>query len=360
MGLRTLGVRDFRCLERVDLECGARLNVVVGDNASGKTSLLEAIYFLGRGRSFREGRRRALVRRGAEGLGVFGRAEAGGSDVPLGLRWGGQGLEGRVRGARARGIGELAAWLPVQVIDPHVHRLLEGGPGERRRFMDWGVFHVEHRYLETWRRYARALRQRNASLRDSPGTAQAWEPELAAAGAELDAGRREFVAGTAPRVAAIAGRILGAEAEVEVRYRPGWSEDESLGEALRRHREGDRLRGFCGVGPHRAELELRVEGRLAREWLSRGQGKVLAAALVLAEIERALAAGEAGGVLLVDDAAAELGREYLERFWGVLMELPVQKFVTAVGRERLPAGGARTPPARVFHVEHGRVTEVVE
>jgi len=364
MGLRSLGARDFRCFAEVNLEFAESVNVVVGDNASGKTSLLEAIYFLGRGRSFRESRRRALIRYGCRELIVFGRVGRGdGASVRLGLRLEEGAMQGRVARRKAGGIGELAAWLPVQVIDPHVHRLLEGGPGERRRYMDWGVFHVEHGYLEAWRRYARALRQRNVVLRrggaQAGRLARAWNGELGASGGDLDRARGRFVARVGPHVQEIVNRVLGRDCRVELRYRRGWSEGVTLERALERQLAGDVERGHTGAGPHRAELDIRMEGRPAREWVSRGQGKVVSGALVLAEMLAAEAAGRGNGVLLVDDAGAELGPAYRDRFWAVLEELPAQKFITGVSRAELPWRGKRLP-GRMFHVEHGQVREVVE
>ncbi|HYW05204.1 MAG TPA: DNA replication/repair protein RecF [Gammaproteobacteria bacterium] len=364
MALRSLGARDFRCFVELELEFADSFNIVLGDNASGKTSLLEAIYFLGRGRSFREARRRVLVRHGCRATMVFGRVGADeGPGVALGLRLGEEGVQGRVSGQKAAGIGELAAWLPVQVIDPHVHRLLEGGPADRRRFMDWGVFHVEHAYLAAWRRYARALRQRNAILRrggpDAGREARAWDAELGVSGAEVDRARAGFVERIGPHVEGIASRVLGRECQVRLAYRRGWPEEMTLDRALASHLQRDRERGHTVAGPHRAELDIRVEGRPAREWVSRGQGKVLSAALVLSEIRSAAEAGRGNGVLLVDDAGAELGPGYRARLWAVLDELPAQKFVTGVSLSEV-RGGLAGGHGRMFHVEHGRVREVVE
>ncbi len=154
-----------------DLEFDGRCNLISGANASGKTSLLEAIFFLGRGRSFRTARNETLIRKGADELLLTGRFEAGESIRPVGVRYSREGFEARAAGNRIGSLAELATILPVQAIDPEVHRLVEEGPQERRRYLDWGVFHVEPRFVEQWRRYQRALKQRNAALRaEAPGT----------------------------------------------------------------------------------------------------------------------------------------------------------------------------------------------
>src|SRR5512145_3033326 len=180
MSLRHLDVRDFRCIASAELDFDDRCNLISGPNASGKTSLLEAIFFLGRGRSFRTPRTETLIRKGAEELLVAGKLAAGGRAPPLGVRYSRDGFEARAGGARIGSLAELAVTMPVQAIDPEVHRLVEEGPQERRRYLDWGVFHVEPRFVEQWRRYQRALKQRNAALRsDQPeAVVRAWDPEL--------------------------------------------------------------------------------------------------------------------------------------------------------------------------------------
>ena len=170
-----------------DLEFDGRCNLISGANASGKTSLLESIFFLGRGRSFRTARNETLIRKGADKLLLTGRFEAGESIRPVGVRYSREGFEARAAGDRIGSLAELATILPVQAIDPEVHRLVEEGPQERRRYLDWGVFHVEPRFVEQWRRYQRALKQRNAALRaESPEqVVRAWDPELVESGRAL-------------------------------------------------------------------------------------------------------------------------------------------------------------------------------
>ena len=166
MSLSTFQCTDFRCLESVTLEFSPTHNLVYGGNASGKTSILEAIAYLGRARSFRGAGTRQLVRHGAENLVVFGKTETRGRQMPLGIRNGRHGLEVHMDGEKSSSAAQLAEALPLQVIDPDVHDLVAGGPERRRRYLDWIAFHVEPSYLERWRRFRRALKQRNAALRE--------------------------------------------------------------------------------------------------------------------------------------------------------------------------------------------------
>ena len=180
MSLRRLEVRDFRCIASAELEFDRRCNLISGPNASGKTSLLEAIFFLGRGRSFRTARNEALIRNGTDELMVAGNLTLDGRARPIGVRYSRDGFEARAEGVRISSLAELAVTMPVQAIDPEVHRLVEEGPQERRRYLDWGVFHVEPRFVDQWRRYQRALKQRNAAFEtaQSESLVRVWDSEL--------------------------------------------------------------------------------------------------------------------------------------------------------------------------------------
>ena len=351
MPLTGLEIDQFRCLERVELALDPHYNLFVGANASGKTSLLEAVFFLGRGRSFRTRRLDRLVRYGQSEFRLVGRVQRAGVSTVLGIAGSRRATEVRVGGAPAAGVAQLAEHLPAHVIDPEVHKLLEEGPGRRRRFLDWGVFHVEQSFLGTWQRYHRALKQRNSSLRNGRDErlARAWDPEVVAAGEALLAMRSDYLRVLEPELAALGRELLGLE--VTLIHHGGWPAALPLQAALDASSERDRRFGVTHVGPHRADVLVQVEGLAARERVSRGQQKLLAAALVLAQIRVQERQAPGRAVLLLDDPAAELDAGNLERLLAAVRSLPAQLFVTAL-RPELAALGA---PGRSFHVEHGRI-----
>lgn len=352
MGLNRLTVEDFRCFERAELEPAPGMNLVTGLNASGKTSLLEAIFMLGRGRSFRASRREIVIREAGVQARVIGQM-ADGRTLGLEVRRGGWGA--RVAGEPVTQLAELAGLLPVQVLDPEIHRLVQEGPGERRRYLDWATFHVKPEFLEAWRRYQRALKQRNSALKSGQlgSTLVSWEAALAEAGPVLDRLRTETVAELADPVRLAAQRLLGAS--LNLSYRPGQPEGADFAAALAAHRDQDRRAGMTQIGPHRADLVLTIDDHRARGWVSRGQQKLVAAALVLGQAERLAACWGGRGVLLVDDPAAELDRDHCAALLGLVAALPFQVFLTAMEAEALPGIKA----ARRFHVEQGRVSQVV-
>src|SRR5882762_10866348 len=178
--LRRVQVTDFRCLQSAALDLDPRFTLISGPNASGKTSLLEAIYVLGRGRSFRTRRLDHLIGHGTEQFVVFGEIDTADRQIPLGVEGSASGIRARIGGAKASSLAELAVALPVQIIDPEIHHLIEEGPSRRRRFLDWGVFHVEQSFVGHWQRYQQVLKQRNAALkaRQPRAVVSVWDSDL--------------------------------------------------------------------------------------------------------------------------------------------------------------------------------------
>lgn len=362
MHLSALDVRDFRGVASAALEPVDGLNIIVGPNAAGKTSLLEAVHVLSTGRSFAATRTAPLVRHGAGPLRVVGRVvDASGRMRRLGIERGRSGPATlRLDGAPAQGVTELARVLPAISIHPESHDIVLGGPEQRRRLIDLGLFHVEPRFHQVWRRFRRALAQRNALLRRraSVQAFEPWDRELATVGETLDQVRRGYVEGLAPLVAAMQPRLLESNEELELVYRRGWPEDRSLLDALGDDQRRPGERNGTSVGPHRADLSLRVGGREARQQISRGQQKLLVYLLRLAQAQQLARSEVAGGcVLLLDDLPAELDLERRERVMALTAEIGVQVFVTALDSQAVPRPAERS--ARVFHVEQGQVREMV-
>ena len=353
MALRRLQVTDFRCLQSVELQLDPEFTLISGANASGKTSVLEAIYMLGRGRSFRTRRLEHLIRRGKDQFIVFGEVDVGAARVPLGVEGSRDGVRARIASAPAKSLAELALALPVQIIDPEVHKLIEDGPYRRRRFLDWGVFHVEPTFIDTWQAYQQVLRQRNAALksRRPRQIAGAWDQELIRYAEALTSSRKRYVDLLIPPAATLANSLLSQE--LNLSYRLGWSKERSLAEALEQSWPVDLERGSTQVGPHRAELVVEVQGLTAKDHISRGQQKLLAAALLIGQIKLFPADAPARPTLLLDDPAAELDQEHLGALIAEVSGQGNQLIVTTLQAEFAAFG----VPGRRFRMLDGALAE---
>ena len=383
LSLAELTVDDLRCIEHAELQLHPGHNLIWGGNGSGKTSLLESIFLLGRGRSFRTRNSERLIRHGRDRLVVFGRTGVGDdpeNGVQRGESPGGRagfesprgalgtpgspsqalgvqvsradGTIARIRGATARSLTELTQAFPVQVIDPGVHKLVEEGGHRRRRWMDWAVFHVEHQFGDWWLRYTRILKQRNAALRTQPAQVSAWDAELARVGELIADSRRRFVESLLPYWRESVLALSGLEPELH--YFKGWAQDVSLAEALVASRARDESKRLTHPGPHRADVIVRMNGRPAREVLSRGQQKLVAVAMTLAQLNLLQEATRTTPTLLLDDPSAELDGDHLRRFIEQVMRLRSQLVLTSLHSESQLFG----TPDHVFHVEQGRVQPV--
>ena len=354
MALSSLKITDFRCLESAGIEFVQGNNLIYGPNASGKTSILEAVAYLGRGRSFRGASAREVVRHGQDNFVLFGNSSVGSRVVSLGVRNGTGGLEVHTDGEKRASAAALAESLPLQIIDPDVHKLIAGGPEDRRRYIDWIAFHVEHGYLDLWRRYRRALKQRNAALR---GKVRAegltgWDRELVELGGLLNDARERVLDITRPGLQELGNSLVGCTIDFD--YQRGWAADRSLSEALIVSVERDRQVGTTHAGPHRGDLKLKLDERQARKLVSRGQQKLLACALILSATGVVQTHLDQRLLLLLDDPAAELDSDSLSRLMGVVGNLGCQVVATTLEANR----DLFDAPPRLFHVEHGVVRTV--
>ena len=347
--LREFTATDFRCLRAAELAANPQFNLIHGANASGKTSLLEAIAYLGRGKSFRGAPAQNLVRHGTREFLLLGRVDAGSRIATVGVRNSREGLEVRIDGQGGGGAAALAAVLPLQVLDPDVHNLVSGGPEQRRRYLDWIAFHVEHGYLELWRRFRRALKQRNAALREDAGPAElkGWDREFCETGLSLHAAREQVLVLARPALEEMGAALLRSELGFE--YQRGWAAERSLLEALQGSLERDRQLGSTQCGPQRADLKLIYDERQASKLVSRGQQKLLASTLILAAVEVVQAALEKPLLLLLDDPAAELDSDSLERLMASVVGLGCQVIATSLTPDR----GLFPDAPALFHVEQG-------
>ncbi|MBK9426126.1 MAG: DNA replication/repair protein RecF [Gammaproteobacteria bacterium] len=362
-GLRLQGIRNL--VPQAITPC-AGINLLAGPNGAGKTSILEAICLLGRGRSFRARSINAVVAYSADHCTVFGLidvTDGRGNQTQrrLGVsRETGGGFHFKVDGTTVTAASALADILPLVLINSDSFALLEGSPQGRRRYLDWGVFHTVPASRELWRQHQRAHQQRNTLLRQSRIDRQQltlWDERLAAAGEAVTRYRRDYALEIHPIIERVLSEITPDLGELRLGFHPGWDAERSLAEALGAHREKDIMQGSTQVGPHRADLRVRLDRRVAAEALSRGQTKMLVIAMLMAQgIHYQERCGNAC-VSLLDDLPAELDPEHRRRV-ARLVSSTGQAFVTGTDASLLLAAWADSPAElKLFHVEQGRLAD---
>jgi DNA replication and repair protein RecF len=357
MSIIRLEIASLRNLQSVSLLPHPCINLLIGPNGSGKSSVLEALHLLGFGRSFRSGKARRLVNDEQSACTVFARFD---DDGQAGIqRWANSDTALRLDGHSQVTMAKLAQRLPLALLDPESMNLLDEGSKPRRAQMDWGVFHVEHRFYPVWRRYQRALKQRNSLLRSGNiGRLESapWDKELADSAALLHQYRKDFISRWIPLWDA---RIRGflPDQDLHLDYSPGWNVEVSLAEMLAENWEKDREKGYTQIGPHRADLRVKKENVPADELLSRGQKKLVICALKLSQVSLLREIGKEC-VLLVDDLASELDRQARQRLMDYLVSSGAQVFITSIELNAVQTTLKATKEQyKLFHVEHGTVKE---
>jgi len=359
MRLEQMRIRGLRCLTDIGIALDPAINVFVGANGAGKTSVLEAAFLLSHARSFRSGAREALLQRGASQLSIF--AELRHADerpCRLGLGRDGARWEAKVDGAGVT-IGQLVHECAVVCFEPGSHALIAGAAEERRRYLDWGVFHVEHDFLSSWRRYQRALKQRNSLLRSATTASDElfapWEAELAQSAHQIDRQRRAYLDLLRPKLLSSIDGLLPELGQLELRYRRGWSEEVDLAQQLREQRGRDLARGHTTLGAHRADWSIAFEQAPLREHLSRGQEKLTALACMLAQAELYAERRGEWPVVCLDDLASELDQAHQAAVVAQLTAANAQVLLTGT---EVPQA-LRELPKRVFHVEQGQLARLL-
>lgn len=373
MALVKLQTEHFRNLSPAPVSFSPSINLLFGENGSGKTSVLEAIAYLGLGRSFRVSRHQAVVSHGQQKLTVFGGLDSGmaerndGSSHGLSHRVGisrdvsSKETTLRVDGEAVRNLSSLAQHLPVSVIDPGVFDIVAGGPGKRRQFLDWAVFHVEPSFASTWQQCQRVTSQRNQILRTGridDALMKVWDSQYTELAERLTKARKDTFRLFTDAFDSLLGEIDAPWVDgLKLDFFAGWDRSQSLSDVLKAHREQEQKMGHTLYGPNRADIRLKFQGRPVAETFSRGQQKTL---VILMKIAQGMVLSDLGKqvTFLLDDINAELDVGHRAMLAQKLYELRCQVFLTSIEPPRPEELWQNTMPEyRLFHVEHGKLTE---
>lgn len=377
MKLDSIQISQFRNLTNVELLPSLSLNLVYGDNGSGKSSILEAIHFLGYGRSFRTSKPKHIIQTTKPDFSVFAKCSITCPDrnekklKRLGIsRNIKDELICSVDGERSSRMADLVSILPVQIFTPQSIDLMIGSPSARRKFLDWGLFHVEHSYGDLSRSYRRLLKQRNALLKkllrssksfavqsaDTKSQIDYWDTQLSILGEQINDRRLSYVKQLNKEFSEVIRHFL-PEFSFQISYYSGWDIALSLKSHLESKFGQDLKLGSTSSGVHKADLRIKTDGGVAAfEVLSRGQLRMLVAALQLAQTKILNLQGDNSGVFLLDDIGAELDDKHRQVFISSLMKTDTQVFITAIEKGQFSLS-AETYNKKMFHVKHGHVIE---
>ncbi len=351
---------DFRNYREASFDLTAGTTAVVGDNGQGKTNFAESLAYLATLSSFRGAPGDALVRVGADTAIIRATIRHDdGRDALIEAELSRVGRNrvqvNRQRLGRTR---DLLGTVRVTVFSPDDLTLIKGGPGDRRRFMDDALVALAVKYDAMRLEIDRVVRQRNTLLKQSGGTLtdeidvtlEVWDNKLAALAEPFGHARATLVARLSPMVLEAYDRLAGATTPIDLVYEPAWRRT-GLATALRDARRDDLRRGVSTVGPHRDELELRIDGLPSRTHASQGEQRTLALALRLAAHELVAERTGSSPVLVLDDVLSELDEA---RATALLDHLPPGQVVLTTA-SALPTAAH---PDRVLRIADGAVATV--
>lgn len=360
MSLLRLDIADFRNLDTVKMDLvPAGFNLFYGKNGSGKTSLLEAIYYLSRGRSFRSSLHNHVIRHTSEKFSVFAHVQAMDSPfIPVGLERSRNGeMRIRMMGQDGASAADLVRLIPVLLMNSNCFNLLEG-PVFRRKYLDWGAFYLTQDFLRIWKQYERVLKQRNAALREraSKKELETWTIELAKSAAQLDGLRRDFVRQLLPFLEASLAELITIPG-LKLSFYSGWDAKLDFAEAIAQTMEKDISAGYTQIGPHRADFKITIGQTAIKDILSRGQQKLFVCAMIVAQGAMLQQCIKRKPIYLMDDLPSELDSQSRSSLMTLLAKQEAQVFLTAIEYQGL-IDSLASASMKMFHVEHGSVSEI--
>jgi len=356
--LSNIKITNIRNIKDSHLTLSKNINIFVGPNGSGKTSLLEGVYLLSRSRSFRTQSTNKVRSKGEEALVVYGMVEEEFNKHKIAIKKTKQDTQIRINGKDEKKTSALSSYLKVHLIRPESQALLERGASVRRTFIDWGLFHVKHDFLEQSKKYNHTLRQRNKLLKQQKtSTLSIWSESLAEYGTIVDSERLSYISALTKELIETSRSLLG-DIDIQLSYSKGWPDGDCLLDSLNSTLKRDLVKGYTTVGPHRSDLVLKVNGVLVQDFLSRGQMKLAVLALYLAQVKISNQSSKQDVCVLIDDLSAELDGNNLDKALKYLSDTGVQVLITATSVEPFKNWLSLTN-TKLFHVEHGVIKEGV-
>jgi DNA replication and repair protein RecF len=368
MLVRSVVLSNFRNIEQAKLETDKTVNVFYGKNGGGKTSVLEALFYLGRAKSFRTSKRKTLINNAKDEFAVSALINQGKRDqrLGIGLKENGESLI-KLDGEVVTRLSEASSLFPTQVITPESFDVFFSSPKARRSFIDFGLFHVEQGYQNKWAEYARIHKQTNALLRRGNANKielQYWYKSLIDSAEQIESFRKAFFSKYFSKaISKLANELPDSDTatlirDVELRYKPKTfnKEQDNFEQLVALQIEKDLRYKQVGFGPNRADIIFIKAGDDVSNQLSRGQSKMLFYLLEIAMVKIIREVTNKNMLLLVDDLPSEVDEFTRGTMLQMLLQSEAQIFVTGIENKIAMEFKNYTDSVNVFHVEHGTVT----
>lgn len=362
MYFKNITIDCFRNIQNSSLELSPHFNIFYGDNGAGKTSILEALYYIGMGKSFRTHLASRVIQNDQHSLKIT--AKINDNDASSHFI----GLERHRNGERIIkldremqvSIAPILQLLPLQLLSVDSYRYFSDSPKGRRSFLDWGVFHMKQNFLELWQSYNRILKQRNSALRHGLTKSEViiWDNEFIELSQSIDLFRSQYLEAFKPIYQNIFFKLLPKFKTCDIRYKRGWAKDRGLKDILEEHYSRDFALGYTSSGPHRSDLQLYINKYPADDVLSQGQLKLAAYALHLSQGILLKQQLNKSPIYLIDDLPSELDPEKQMLIIEIIKELSAQVFITGIVIDTLQ-DLAVEEGAKVFHVKQGQVIQAL-
>ena len=355
-------VNNVRNIVTATLTLAPTFNLITGPNGAGKTTLLECLHLLSRARSFRSGVLNSLISHDESHFLVAANCVQEERTFRVGIqKTRSTYIQLRVDGVNVRQVSQLTRLVPLQTFLPDAPDLVFGSPTLRRSWLNWSVFHSDSHFIELHRVFLRLLQQRNRAIQQRSNDLATWTAKFVEKAEAITALRKQHLLGLDEHFQRLMKK-LNPDLNVSLQYLPGWSED-SLLESLNKDHNFQIKYRVTRLGPHRADVRIDVvdgnDGKrlgLASRILSRGQGKLVACALKLAQTEYVKQFGSAS-VLLLDDVATEFDEEFARRFYRTVAEMGTQVIATtAQDPESVLRSLKSTTNQKLFSIQQGRLT----
>ncbi len=351
MHIESVQIQGVRNLEEIVIYADKNINIFVGKNASGKTSFLEAIHILARSKSFRTPRIKEVINHHQNELAVTANiTHEFYKPLRLQVNKGGKNSVSTLNKEKIKTVSELAEILPIITITQDSQQIITGSPKTRRHWLDWAMFHVEPEYLQSWKQYFKALRQRNVLLKTGERKGEIyrpWEGEMVKLAHLMTRQRQRFL----EQISIEVKKAFTEEStnHVEIEYNQGWPEEIDFEVYLQEQRAQDLKRGYTRHGPHQADIQFHTKTVGINRVFSRGQIKIYVNQLLISQARVIESTRGIKPILLIDDYGAELDRYNSEYLLYFIKNHKYQTFVTTTEWKETDND------TTMFHVEQGRL-----